>query len=59
MLRNILVVNMGVKGGTGISWFRIGLNCGVLKAVIKITFRKNEISCVQDQEYNWQKDSGQ
>jgi hypothetical protein len=27
--------------------------------VIKITFRKNEISCVQDQEYNWQKDSGQ
>ena len=32
--------NIGVKRESGISWFRIGLNCVGLKAVIKITFHK-------------------
>jgi hypothetical protein len=32
--------NIGVKRESGISWFRIGLNCGDSKAVIKIAFHE-------------------
>jgi hypothetical protein len=32
--------NIGMKTESGISWFRMGLNCVGLKAVIKIKFHK-------------------